>query len=117
MKAIEGKRVIFYIPTNDNEGNDLNEEMVEFKNQALIVFGGFTEHQKIWGNWIRGWNIPKEIWDNWMDNDKYYQDTIIPIEIAGFDDDDSIELYANKIKRNFKQEAIYLIIDGKAYIH
>jgi len=103
MKAIEGKRVIFYCPKYDNDGYPLSEEMLEFKNKALIEFGGFTEHQEIYGNWV--------------DNDKYYQDTIVPIEIAGFRNDEHIQIIANKLKRELKQEAIYLIIDGRAFIH
>ena len=102
MRAIKGHRVVFYVPVLD-ESYVQRLKREKFRAELMRNFQGITAHKMIIGFW--------------KGKDKTYKDKITPLEVAGIPSLLVIEEIAQEIKDKFNQEAVYLVIDGKAYLH
>jgi hypothetical protein len=99
-----GITVEFYVPTIDNEENDLSAEFNNFRGMLFNTFGGITEKPDVQGLWI--------------DDARVYSDENHVIETTSKHwTPRLIEEYSKYLHDACKQEMIYLKIDGKAHIY
>jgi hypothetical protein len=105
MKKL-GKTVVFYLPTADNNGEELSGENAKIKNKLLKTFEGVTEYGSARGIWKDG-NGPDA---------KIYHDDLTLIEVSGDKTFEEIEALAIQIRETLRQEALYFKIDGAAYL-